>query len=57
MILTQNTKKAEGKRMGGCIAQWGNYTGKEQKPTEKIQINWNMKWKPEGNGVEDGRGQ
>lgn len=59
MIWTLNTKRATGKESG----KWHNPVGKlhwkgigthREYPNK---TNWNMKWKPEGNGVEDGRGQ
>lgn len=45
--------------MGDYTAQWGklHWKGLETHRENPNKTNWNMKWKAEGNGVEDGRGQ
>ena len=59
MIRTLNTERAAGKANG----RWHSLVGKlhwkgiETQREYPNKTNWNMKWKPEGNGVEDGRGQ
>ena len=59
MILTLNTEIAAGKESGRLQNPVGklHWKGRETHRENANKTNWNMKWKPEGNGVEDGIGQ
>lgn len=59
MIWTLNTERTAGKENGRWHSPVGklHWEGIEIHRENPNKTSWNMKWKPEGNGVEDGRGQ